>query len=353
VRWYASALLASKLTLYPGRGLVHDFGNEGIGTHGGNSADFDANLSSTQIRLPDVSSELSQEGRQAFEDLLRRGLMGTLKQSVRKALAHDWLPPILVRWLSQVRGGGIRFEGDFDTWAEANSHCTGYDAEEIVAKVLASTLKVKNGEAESERDSVLFDQIEYAWSVLAGLMWAAARSGGGLTVLDFGGSLGSSYFQNRKFLQSLPNVRWCVVEQAHFVQAGRDYIQDTQLRFYKTIEECLSENQPNVILLSGVLQYLESPADLIGELNKVGALCLVVDRTPFSSQAKDKLVVQKVPASIYSASYPFRIFSLYEFEKLLARDWVIVASNLSLDGHVRTTSNFDFSFQGFLLEAQR
>jgi len=60
-----------------------------------------------------------------------------------------------------------------------------------------------------------------------------------------------------------------------------------------------------------------------------------------------------VPASIYSASYPFRIFSLYEFEKLLARDWVIVASNLSLDGHVRTTSNFEFSFQGFLLEAQR
>lgn len=316
-------------------------------THGGDLADLDANLSGTQISLPDVSSEPSQEVRQAFEDYLRQGQMGMLKQSVRNALAHDWLPPILVRWLSQVRGGGIRFEGDFGTWGEAKSHCTGYDAEEIVAKVLASTLKVKNGEAESERDSVLFDQIEYAWPVLAGLMWVAARSGGGLTVLDFGGSLGSSYFQNRKFLQSLPNVRWCVVEQAHFVEAGRDYIQDTQLRFYKTIEECLSENQPNLILLSGVLQYLESPADLIGELNKVGALCLVIDRTPFSSQAKDKLVVQKVPASIYSASYPFRIFSLYEFEKLLARDWVIMASNLSLDGHVRTTSNFEFSFQGF------
>ena len=98
--------------------------------------------------------------------------------SVLKALARDWLPPVLARWFRQVRGGGIRFEGDFATWAEANRHCTGYDAEEILAKVLASTLKVKHGEAATERDSVLFDQIEYAWPVLAGLMWAAARTGG-------------------------------------------------------------------------------------------------------------------------------------------------------------------------------
>jgi hypothetical protein len=73
-----------------------------------------------------------------------------------KALARDWLPPVLARWFRQMRGGGIRFEGDFDNWEQANSRCTGYDAEEILAKVLASTLKVKHGEAAAERDSVLF-----------------------------------------------------------------------------------------------------------------------------------------------------------------------------------------------------
>ena len=273
--------------------------------------------------------------------------------SVLKALARDWLPPVLARWFRQVRGGGIRFEGDFATWAEANRHCTGYDAEEILAKVLASTLKVKHGEAATERDSVLFDQIEYAWPVLAGLMWAAARTGGRLNVLDFGGALGSSYFQNRKFLQSLPDVRWNVVEQPHYVDEGRKYIQDEQLRFYKTIVECLSENQPNVILLSSVLQYLESPADLFSELNKVGALCLVVDRTPFTLHEKDKLVVQKVPTTIYSASYAMWIFSLSEFEKLLAENWSLVAPNISPEGYVRTTNDSEFSFQGMLLEACR
>ena len=274
--------------------------------------------------------------------------------SVLKNLVRDCLPPVLVRWLQQLRNTEqIRFEGDFSTWEEASAHCTGYDTEEILAKVLAATLKVKHGEAVFERDSVLFDQVEYVWPVLTGLMWAAARSGGRLNVLDFGGALGSSYFQNRKFLQTLPDLRWNVVEQRHYVAVGRQHIQDERLRFYESIEECLTENQPNVILLSSVLQYLESPTDIIRELNNVGALCLVIDRTPFSLNRKDKLVIQKVPATIYFASYPMWIFSQSKLEQLLAENWCMVATNLSPEGYVRTAGNFEFSFQGMLLESNQ
>jgi hypothetical protein len=87
VRWYASAFLAGKLTLYPGRSLVHNIGNDDSGTHCGESADFDANLSSTQIRLSNINSEPSQEGRQAFEDFFRQGKMGLLGRMARKARA--------------------------------------------------------------------------------------------------------------------------------------------------------------------------------------------------------------------------------------------------------------------------
>jgi putative methyltransferase (TIGR04325 family) len=38
--------------------------------------------------------------------------------------------------------------------------------------------------------------------------------------LDFGGSLGSSYFQNKKFLDALRLVEWNVVEQENFVATG-------------------------------------------------------------------------------------------------------------------------------------
>jgi putative methyltransferase (TIGR04325 family) len=270
-----------------------------------------------------------------------------------KSTAREWLPPAMVRWIRQIRGEGIRFEGDFASWEDARARCTGYDADEILAKVLTSTLKVKKGKAAFERDSVIFDEIEYAWTVLAGLMWAAAKNGGELNVLDFGGALGSSYFQNRKFLQTLSSVHWNVVEQAHYVEAGRNFIQDEKLRFYKTLEECLAENQPNVILLSSVLQYLESPFEIVHKLNEIGASCLIFDRTPLSLNEKDKLVIQKVPSAIYSASYPMWIFSLPELKQRLAKNWSLIASSLSPEGNTQTKNGFEFSFQGFLLESNQ
>jgi putative methyltransferase (TIGR04325 family) len=271
-----------------------------------------------------------------------------------KRLARSCLPPTVVRWIRPPRAEeDILFEGDFATWNDARTRCSGYDAKDILAKVLTATLKVRNGEAAFERDSVLFKDVEYAWPLLAGLMWAAARNRGKLNVLDFGGSLGSSYFQNRKFLQTLPEVCWNVVEQAHYVEAGRSHIQSDGLRFYQSIEDCLKETQPNVILLSSVLQYLESPFKLLSELEKIGASCLIVDRTPFSTHSEDKLFVQRVPAWIYSASYPMWVFSRPLFHQTVAPCWRLVAANLSAEGYVRSSNNFEFSFEGMVFESQR
>lgn len=228
---------------------------------------------------------------------------------------HSWLkdllPPIALRMLRHLRSGsGIHFEGNYANWDEAAANCSGYNADHILAKVLDATLKVKRGEAEFERDSVLLDEIEYAWPVLAGLMWAAARSGGVLNVLDFGGALGSSYFQNRKFLQTLPEVHWSVVEQSHYVAAGQAHIQDGQLRFYATIDDCLTARKPNVILLSSVLQYLPNPYETLDELIATGSDTLLIDRTSvLRSGDKDLIRIQHVPKSIYMASYPCRAFS--------------------------------------------
>jgi putative methyltransferase (TIGR04325 family) len=253
--------------------------------------------------------------------------------TLTKATARDWLPPIVFRWVRKiipVGGEVIRFHGDFATWKEAAAQCTGYDAEEILARVLHATLKVKRGEAKYERDSVLFDQIEYAWPVLAGLMWAAARNGGRLNVLDFGGALGSSYFQNRRFLQALPEVRWSIVEQSHYVEAGRAHIQDESLRFYKTIEECLNENQPNVILMSGVLQYLPDPEQIINEIIAVRTDIVILDRTIINLSETHRIYIQHVPTSIYSAAYPCRSLSQSLLIKSMASDYEMVVDFPSL-----------------------
>lgn len=84
VRWYASAFLAGKLTLYPGRSLVHNIGNDSSGTHCGDTAGFNSELSQTPINLRDIEVNPSQEGRQIFEAFFRQGKNGLLRQAVHK-----------------------------------------------------------------------------------------------------------------------------------------------------------------------------------------------------------------------------------------------------------------------------
>lgn len=228
--------------------------------------------------------------------------------------AKDWLPPVLLSQFRKInRGKEITFEGPFASWDEAVTVSSGYDNNQILNKVLAATLKVKNGDAAYERDSVLFDKIQYSWPVTAGLMCAAAQDGGHLSVLDFGGSLGSSYFQNRQFLEGLKDVRWSVVEQYHFVKAGQEYIQDNQLRFYETIDDCVLIEKPNVLLLSAVLQYLENPEPILNELLTLNSKIIVVDLAIINKGIESKIYLQKVPSSIYSASYPVWSFQQQSF----------------------------------------
>lgn len=86
IRWYASAFLAEKLTLYPGRSLIHNIGNDASGTHCDETNVFNTNLSATPIDLGNIEIIPSSLGREAFEDFFRRtqgGWRGKLKRYVQ------------------------------------------------------------------------------------------------------------------------------------------------------------------------------------------------------------------------------------------------------------------------------
>jgi putative methyltransferase (TIGR04325 family) len=248
-----------------------------------------------------------------------------------KAAARLITPPLVLqlarRWRRPPTPAptGLRLTGDYASWAAALAASEGYDTDIILAKTTDALLKVKRGEAVYERDSMLFDTIHYSWPLLSGLLWAAARHGGNLNVLDFGGSLGSTYFQNRTFLSDLHAVRWNIVEQSKQVAAGQRHLQDETLRFYPAIQDCLAATQPQVILLSSVLQYVERPDQVLDELAASPCDTLIVDRTPFWAGATDRLCVQHVPATIYAASYPSWVFSSWHFRERLTPRWQIVA----------------------------
>jgi putative methyltransferase (TIGR04325 family) len=221
-----------------------------------------------------------------------------------KALAKEWLPPALINTLRTQNPQRTRFRGEYPTWSAAQAASSGYGRPSILEKVREATLKVKNGEAVYERDSVLFDRVEYSWPALAALMWSAAMTRGRLSVLDFGGSLGTSYFQNRKFLAPIGEVRWGVVEQRHYVECGRDQIADDRLQFFETIDACVKAIAPNTVHLGSVIQYLESYKPVLRELTAFKPRVIVLDRTIVNAGATDRIYVQDVPRVVYEASYP-------------------------------------------------
>jgi hypothetical protein len=84
VRWYASAFLAGKLTLYPGRSLVHNIGNDKSGTHGGNDRAHDTEVSGNPIDLTGVTVNPSTQGRIAFKSFFKNTQSSYLRRLVRK-----------------------------------------------------------------------------------------------------------------------------------------------------------------------------------------------------------------------------------------------------------------------------
>lgn len=215
--------------------------------------------------------------------------------------------------------------GNYSSWEDAKKDSVGYDSDLILENVKNSLLKVKNGEAIYERDSVLFDKVEYSWPLLAALLWIAVKNRGKLNLIDFGGSLGSTYFQNRSFLKDLSELHWNIIEQEMFVECGKSYFEDDHLKFYFNLDECIAQQNPDVIILSSVLQYIESPYELLSKIIGLNLSYIIFDITSFLEHGEDRITVQKVPPQIYNATYPAWFFEKKKFIDFFKGKYELIA----------------------------
>lgn len=209
------------------------------------------------------------------------------------------------------------FSGNFATWDEAMDFCSGYSSGNILRKTKTAALAVREGKALYERDTVLFHDEAYVWQILACLNLIAANAAGRLNVLDFGGSLGSTYFQNRKLLCRIPRLSWCIVEQPELAEFGKTTLEDDVLRFFASIDDALECRFPDVILFGSVLQYLSDPVEILKKVFAVNIPWIIIDRTAFHTGSEDRLTVQHVSPEIYNASYPAWFFSLPALKRQL------------------------------------
>jgi putative methyltransferase (TIGR04325 family) len=85
--------------------------------------------------------------------------------------------------------------------------------------------------------------------------------------------------------------------------------------------------------MSGVLQYLPDPYDLLSKLTALKINTLIIDRTCYSNSSQEKYIrIQHVPETIYKASYPCHFFSENNLTNfILAQGYKLFEEFSSLD----------------------
>ncbi|MCS4225212.1 methyltransferase, TIGR04325 family [Sphingobacterium sp. BIGb0165] len=203
--------------------------------------------------------------------------------------------------------------GRYADWDEVKRLTDGYEKNLILDKTRQSMLAIRDGLAVYERDSVLFEKKEYPFAIISSLLYITMKNDMKLKVIDFGGSLGTTYYQVREFLTPLRSLEWHIVEQESYVVIGKEEFENDELKFYKTIESSLADGVAHVVLLSSVVQYLEKPHEFLSYLAGLSVEYILFDRTAFTVEGPDRLTLQRVPPFIYDASYPAWFFNETKF----------------------------------------
>ncbi len=274
-----------------------------------------------------------------------------------KEVAKLFIPSVLLpawRKFSSPDNGDNKFSDRCKSWSEAEKKSGGYQSSEILEKVKESMLKVKNGEAAFERDSILFTKPEFDFPVLSLLFKTLFINKGTLRVLDFGGSLGTIYFQHRKFLGNGIQVEWSIVEQPNYVKTGKENFENKELKFFTSIEDATASNKPDVIILSSVLQYLPDLKKNVQLLVQLNSTYIIVNKTLCTNEEEDQVRIQFVPDHIYKASYPIRIFSYSGLKNLFSNNFLLLTEFDCYNGMLaKLSQSSDAFYKGFILEKKK
>lgn len=262
-------------------------------------------------------------------------------RSVLKGLLPPLLHSLIKRTLSFRKGYGNDlndsggFIHGFESFQAANEYLvsigsSGYASSDFISKLFSSASLVRDGKAVYERDTQVFEKIIYSWPVLTSLC-IAANQGSKTKVIDFGGGLGSTYQQTRKFLELVESkIEWVVIEQKEIAKIGKESFENSELKFVESIDE-IPQVKVDLALFSGSLCYLESPYEVIRKIILRSPKFIVLDRTPFVRSNHDSYGVQFVPAYLFRASYPITFFGQKHLFDLLSINYVLVEKWISAD----------------------
>jgi len=86
ILWYASAFLQDMVTLYPGKSLVMNIGNDGSGTHSEVSDFFDVSLAKNRISTFPINTKPSREANLILESFFRKSRPTLARRIIKRLL---------------------------------------------------------------------------------------------------------------------------------------------------------------------------------------------------------------------------------------------------------------------------
>ena len=253
----------------------------------------------------------------------------------------------LKAYLKYFLNRGAFLRGNFSSWTNALNHSDSYADPEIFEKVKRSAQIAKKNKKLFEQDSILIDRIRYSLPSIAGLLYFAVKNNRKLTIVDFGGSLATVYFQYQKFLKKIKNLRWCIVEQAQFEKFGNKYLSEKKLSFYNNLDKCIKKEKPDVFFASSSLQYVDQPYDILKKVVSYKIDNILIDLTPFHEK-KDTIKIQYNPNSIYKKSYPINILNEKKFIKFMIHNNYILLEKFETDRNIG-----NLTYKGFIFERKK
>lgn len=224
-------------------------------------------------------------------------------------LAHDLLPPVVLRMWRRVRRPRYGFFGSYVNYDEAAAAAggAGYSDAPMVDAIVRGQRERNAGTRPVE--------VEDRWLQLQlGLSHALAHAPDGeLRVLDFGGAAGSHYFDVVRWREQTGwpqgSLRWQVCETAAMVAAAQPVLGGAELGFHASLDE-LEDNTFDLIHVSGSLQYVPDSEATWDRLAALPHSWLVLNRTPFIPASDDLFAVQRVTVpGGRRAAYPGRFLA--------------------------------------------
>jgi putative methyltransferase (TIGR04325 family) len=191
----------------------------------------------------------------------------------------------------------LTYSKPYPSWNAARAVAGDHGAPQAVEAVARAARAVQTGAAAYAQGGTAHARPDYRWPLLAGLLDAAARHGAyagtPFHVVDYGGALGATYIQHRRFLDAIPQLRWSVVELSAYAKLGAAEFADERLQFFDGFEAALTRGPADAAIFVSSLQYMETPNAVLAQLAAHNVPTVILDAMHWSRE-DDEVRVQRI-----------------------------------------------------------